>query len=202
MSRRLEMPWSVKYYLRGRRRETNPPNREWGSCRGIKRGAEHASYSLSCSHPPVVHTLFKDGVYKGYELPLRTSPTLITCTGLHFTQVRFWSSRQNGVEQISLLSWRFSHLKICSFLSSEFMPLVFNGSCSTHGRHGKYIILVRKHVATWRTSGRFMMIHRPDDGGSKDLWTSVNIYQTARRNISEDSHLHTRRRDNLNYILV
>jgi hypothetical protein len=27
--------------------------------------------------------------------------------------------------------------------------------------------------------------------------TSVSIYQTARRNIPEDSHLHTRRRENL-----
>jgi hypothetical protein len=27
--------------------------------------------------------------------------------------------------------------------------------------------------------------------------TSVNFYQTTRRNISEDSHLHTRRRENL-----
>jgi hypothetical protein len=27
--------------------------------------------------------------------------------------------------------------------------------------------------------------------------TSVNIYQTTRRNILEDSHLHNRRRDNL-----
>jgi hypothetical protein len=28
--------------------------------------------------------------------------------------------------------------------------------------------------------------------------TSVSIYQTARRNITEDSYLHTRRRENLN----
>jgi hypothetical protein len=27
--------------------------------------------------------------------------------------------------------------------------------------------------------------------------TSVNLYQTTRRNIPEDSHLHTRRRENL-----
>jgi hypothetical protein len=27
--------------------------------------------------------------------------------------------------------------------------------------------------------------------------TSVNFYQTTRRNIPEDSHLHTRRRENL-----
>jgi hypothetical protein len=32
---------------------------------------------------------------------------------------------------------------------------------------------------------------RPDDGGSKHL-TSVTFYQTTRRNIPEDSHLHTR----------
>jgi hypothetical protein len=29
--------------------------------------------------------------------------------------------------------------------------------------------------------------------------TSVNIYWSARRNIPEDSHLHTRRRENLKY---
>jgi hypothetical protein len=29
--------------------------------------------------------------------------------------------------------------------------------------------------------------------------TSVNIYQTTRRNILEDSHLHTRRRENLKF---
>jgi hypothetical protein len=31
--------------------------------------------------------------------------------------------------------------------------------------------------------------------------TSVNFYQTARRNIPEDSHPHTRRRENLEYQL-
>jgi hypothetical protein len=30
--------------------------------------------------------------------------------------------------------------------------------------------------------------------------TSVHFYQTTRRNISEDSHLHTRRRENLKSI--
>jgi hypothetical protein len=29
--------------------------------------------------------------------------------------------------------------------------------------------------------------------------TSINVYQTARRNIPEESHLHTRRRENLKY---
>jgi hypothetical protein len=32
--------------------------------------------------------------------------------------------------------------------------------------------------------------------------TSVNFYQTTRRNIPEDSHLHTRRRENLKYHLL
>jgi hypothetical protein len=32
--------------------------------------------------------------------------------------------------------------------------------------------------------------------------TSVNFYQTTRRNIPEDSHLHTRRRENLKSHLV
>jgi hypothetical protein len=32
--------------------------------------------------------------------------------------------------------------------------------------------------------------------------TSVNFYQTAQRNIPEDSHLHTRRRENLKSHLV
>jgi hypothetical protein len=31
--------------------------------------------------------------------------------------------------------------------------------------------------------------HRPDDGGTSE--TSVNFYGTPRRNIPEDSHLHT-----------
>jgi hypothetical protein len=38
---------------------------------------------------------------------------------------------------------------------------------------------------------------RPDDEGSKHLWTSANLHQTTRRNNPEDSHLHTRRRENL-----
>jgi hypothetical protein len=38
---------------------------------------------------------------------------------------------------------------------------------------------------------------RPDDGGSNTSETPANIYQTTRRNNSEDSHLHTRRRENL-----
>jgi hypothetical protein len=35
----------------------------------------------------------------------------------------------------------------------------------------------------------------PDDGGSKRLSKVRNFYQTTRRNIPEDSHLHTRRRE-------
>jgi hypothetical protein len=38
---------------------------------------------------------------------------------------------------------------------------------------------------------------RPDDGGSNYLWNIVNVYQTTRRYNLEDSHLHTRRRENL-----
>jgi hypothetical protein len=38
---------------------------------------------------------------------------------------------------------------------------------------------------------------RPDDGCSSE--TSVNFYQTRRRNNPEDSHLFTRRRENLKY---
>jgi hypothetical protein len=41
--------------------------------------------------------------------------------------------------------------------------------------------------------------HRPDDGGSTSE-TSVNVYQTTRRYNPEDSHLHTRRRENLKSI--
>jgi hypothetical protein len=32
--------------------------------------------------------------------------------------------------------------------------------------------------------------------------TSVNFYQTIRRNNPEDSHLHTRRRENLKYQII
>jgi hypothetical protein len=32
--------------------------------------------------------------------------------------------------------------------------------------------------------------------------TSVNFYETTQRNIPEDSHLHTRRRENLNSHLI
>jgi hypothetical protein len=32
---------------------------------------------------------------------------------------------------------------------------------------------------------------------AKPSESSINFYQTTRRNIAEDSHLHTRRRDNL-----
>jgi hypothetical protein len=40
--------------------------------------------------------------------------------------------------------------------------------------------------------------HHSDDEGSKLLRTSVNIYQTTRCNIPEDSHIQIRRRENLN----
>jgi hypothetical protein len=36
-----------------------------------------------------------------------------------------------------------------------------------------------------------MITHaRPDDGGSNTSETSVNFYQTTRRNNAEESHLH------------
>jgi hypothetical protein len=38
---------------------------------------------------------------------------------------------------------------------------------------------------------RAVNTHRPDDGGTSE--TLVNFYQTTRRNIPEDSHLHTLR---------
>lgn len=41
--------------------------------------------------------------------------------------------------------------------------------------------------------------HRPDDGGSKDLQTSLNFYQTTRGNIHTDSQVHSDRRENLKY---
>jgi hypothetical protein len=37
----------------------------------------------------------------------------------------------------------------------------------------------------------------PDDEAASTSETSVNFYQTTRRYIPEDSHLHTRRRENL-----
>jgi hypothetical protein len=42
-----------------------------------------------------------------------------------------------------------------------------------------------------------MLGYRTDDGE-----TSVSFYQTARRNIAEDSHLHTRHRENLKSHLI
>jgi hypothetical protein len=44
---------------------------------------------------------------------------------------------------------------------------------------------------------RETMTHRSDDGGSIISETFVNFYQTTRRYDPEDSHLHTRRRENL-----
>jgi hypothetical protein len=38
---------------------------------------------------------------------------------------------------------------------------------------------------------------RPDDGGVSTSETSVSFYDTTRRNIPENSHLHSRRRKNL-----
>jgi hypothetical protein len=43
----------------------------------------------------------------------------------------------------------------------------------------------------------FWAMDRPDDGRNKNLETSVNIYRVTRRNIPEDSHLHTYRCENL-----
>jgi hypothetical protein len=37
----------------------------------------------------------------------------------------------------------------------------------------------------------------PDGGGSKFLETSMGIYQTTRRNVPEDGHIDTCRRENL-----
>jgi hypothetical protein len=36
---------------------------------------------------------------------------------------------------------------------------------------------------------RARLINRPDDGGSKHLWMSVNLYQTTRRNIPDNHFL-------------
>jgi hypothetical protein len=59
-----------------------------------------------------------------------------------------------------------------------------------------------------RFRGGCCLHHQDDDGGVIDLMmeaasiseTSVNFYETTRRNTPEDSHLHTRRRENLNYL--
>jgi hypothetical protein len=51
-------------------------------------------------------------------------------------------------------------------------------------------------------SASVMRIHRPDDGGSKASETLVNFYQTTRRNIPENSHLHNRRSENLKSQLI
>jgi hypothetical protein len=40
-------------------------------------------------------------------------------------------------------------------------------------------------------------VYRPDDGGTSTSETSVDFYHTTRRKNPEDSHLHTRRRENL-----
>jgi hypothetical protein len=51
-------------------------------------------------------------------------------------------------------------------------------------------------TAEIRITSVSFQLHRPDDGDTTSE-TSVNVYQTTRRNIPEDSHLHTRRRENL-----
>jgi hypothetical protein len=43
----------------------------------------------------------------------------------------------------------------------------------------------------------FSAMFRPNDGGTSE--TSLTFYQTKRRNISEDSYLHTRRSENLKF---
>jgi hypothetical protein len=45
-------------------------------------------------------------------------------------------------------------------------------------------------------------ISGPDDEGSKTSETPVNFYHITRRYNPEDSHLHTRRRENLQSYLV
>jgi hypothetical protein len=42
----------------------------------------------------------------------------------------------------------------------------------------------------------------PPSSGKATSETSVNFYQTTRRNISGDSHPHTRRRENLKFHMV
>jgi hypothetical protein len=44
--------------------------------------------------------------------------------------------------------------------------------------------------------GNNLALSWTEDGGSKTSEMSVNFYQTTRRNNPEDSHLHTRRREN------
>jgi hypothetical protein len=53
--------------------------------------------------------------------------------------------------------------------------------------------LILKMVIFWVVA---MSTHRPDDGIGNTSETSINFYQTIRRNNSEDSRLHTRRRKN------
>jgi hypothetical protein len=52
-----------------------------------------------------------------------------------------------------------------------------------------------RHAAFLHPLFRARLTHRPDDGGSKHYKTLVNFYQTTRRNIPEDSHLLTCRRE-------
>jgi hypothetical protein len=54
------------------------------------------------------------------------------------------------------------------------------------------------HRVVWKeVYRRFRGACCPDDGGSSTSETSVNFYPTTRRNNPEDSHLSTRRRENL-----
>jgi hypothetical protein len=48
-----------------------------------------------------------------------------------------------------------------------------------------------------RFGGAYCLHHRPDDGRRHTSETSVNFNATTLRYISEDSKLHTRRRENL-----
>jgi hypothetical protein len=71
----------------------------------------------------------------------------------------------------------------------------------TKGYVDQDMIQKRAEQRRWSTLGCCHILYftvnvvYPDDGGSISK-TSVNFYQTARCNISEDSHLHFRRREN------
>jgi hypothetical protein len=59
-----------------------------------------------------------------------------------------------------------------------------------HGATSQNTVFILTAVITWN-------INRPDDGGSKKLWKSVSFYHITQPNISEHSHLHIHRRDDL-----
>jgi hypothetical protein len=50
-----------------------------------------------------------------------------------------------------------------------------------------------------RFRGSYYLHHRPHDGGTRTSETSVNFFQITWRNNPEDSHVHTRCRENLEY---